>query len=173
MGSNAWITPTGQIEVNPHAWLERNAGPALPDLTDALHQDLSPSPTPTTDPAAVWAWTWIPEMWSATVASALDRLPGPDREQAARALRWCRSRGWALTEPALIVHVGTRLNGTVWIVRATTSTTAAPAPVPAPTGSHGSASPGAASHGQAAVSGQRRFVVVVVRVNGQPIGVHQ
>jgi len=89
MGKNAWIRPGAYITINTAAWLEQRTRGPDENLTEDLH-----------------AW------------AARTSTQGRRRWREA-AYAWCCTRGYDLNDSSRITHTGTRLEASIWILRAT------------------------------------------------------
>jgi hypothetical protein len=109
MGDYARITPTGDVLIDTAAWIAARTGGVLTDLTDQLH-----------------GWARHHRDEAANPATATDRrhAAGPGAGWPGLALAWCEHAGHQVDGTGLVVHHGTRLDTSVWILPATATATA-------------------------------------------------
>lgn len=104
MSDYARITPTGGVLIDTFAWIAARTGGILTDLTDRLHG---------------WARHHRDQTANPGVASDWLDAGGPGRGWPGLANAWCEHTGHRVGEPGLVVHQGTRLDTSVWILPAT------------------------------------------------------
>lgn len=103
MGEYARITPTGAVLIDAAAWITARTGGILTDLTERLH-----------------GWARHHHDEAANPATTADRRDarGPGAGWPGLARAWCEHAGHRVGEPGLVVHQGTRLDTSVWILPA-------------------------------------------------------
>jgi hypothetical protein len=106
MGDYARITSTGGVLIDTAAWIAARTGDVRTDLTGQLHGWARHHPDQAANPAA-------------TADRRDARRPGAG--WPGLALAWCEHAGHQVGQPGLVVHQGTRLDTSVWILPATTN----------------------------------------------------
>lgn len=104
MGIHARIEPGGHISINHTAWIDHRTGGPDPDLTTDLHTWATTHPNPST---------------GVGVGPGDEPEQTPDRDWPALARAWCTTRGYEIPEPDLIAHPKSRLDASIWVLRAT------------------------------------------------------
>jgi hypothetical protein len=102
MGKHARVEPGGYLTIDTSAWLAQRTGGPDDELTADLH-------------------TWIAIHTDTGEPVTDPTRPPPGRDWPLAARTWCAHHGHELPEPDLIVHVETRLDAEVWVLRAVTA----------------------------------------------------